>query len=211
MRRLTPLLLLCAALLALACGGGRDKEGATVRPTPDDGGIEAMAPGQYRTSVFEPEMTFEITEPFWEKEIETKDKIGLWGVAEADAEWGEGSVIDVFRPYAIYDPTKPRRGREWPSDMVAFLREHPDLETTAPRKAEVGGLPAQVLDLRPRKDVELWLDSAEQQHLMDTDRRIRVYVVDAGEEERVIVMSVPRKKGFEPLERVVRTMRFAGG
>lgn len=203
--------LLVLAALLLGCGDGAGGSKGRARPTPDDGGIAAMRPGLYRSSVFRPAVTFRTDRDLYQREIETRDSLSLWDTGRSDRYTHKESWMHLYRPHAMYDPSRPAEGREWPGDMIAFLQDHPDLEATPRPGAEVGGFPARVIDLRPRTDVALWMDSAEQENLINEHHLVRVYVIDAGGEQRLAVLNVPAKKGpkaFEALERILRTVRF---
>jgi hypothetical protein len=209
MRRTTQALLLGAALLA-ACGGAESKP-ASVRPTPDDGGVKAMTPGEYRTTVFRPEVRLRTRTRFWEREFETRDSFSLWSTDRGTAAAGD-VWLHILRPHRLYDPANPRDGRPWPQDTVAFLQHHPDLETTEPEVTEVGGFPAKALDVRARRPTQLWVDSAEQLYEIHPGHGVRVYVIDAGDEQRLVVLTAysdERAAALEPLDRIVRTLRFS--
>jgi hypothetical protein len=219
------LLLLLLAVSALACGEDSTPEkpaakqaepSGEVRPTPDDGGVKPMEPGEYRSSKFRPEVSFTIDRRYWQKEFETAESLSLWDQEPANGgDYEEEGTIHVLRPYGLFDRKDPsdRRGKKWPRDLARWLREDSGLEVTGSRKAEVAGFPAEVLDARaPDKDLRVFLDSEYQEYFVPVDWLLRLYVLDAGDEQRVIALRVSDKtgpKGFEALERVVRTIKFS--
>jgi hypothetical protein len=210
-KRLLTATLACAALIA-GCGGS--DEPVAVRVTPDDGGVKPMEPGRYRSSKFRPRVSFDTDRRFWQLEYETGESLSLWDYNGKDQKYDDGSTLHILRPFGLFDRKNPsdRQGMKWPGDMARWLRDESGLKVTATRRAKLAGLPAQVLDARaPKEDLRLFLDADYQEYFVNTDRLLRLYVLDAGDEERVIALNVPEDKGaegFEPLERVARTIRF---
>ena len=208
---------------AAAGGGGvqtvplsAPKRDTGPRPTPDDRGAEPMLPGEYRSSVMRPPVSFKLTDRRWQRDAESETSLSLFDYGGTQYEAG-GSVLDVLRPWGVVDPENPDNpdGRKWPRDMVRFLREDAGLRTSAPKRAKVAGLPAQVLDARAPagKDVDLFITANVTTLAIEKDKLARLYVIDAGREQRVLMLTVPRSRGraaFAPLERIVRTLKFGG-
>ena len=151
MRRVVGVLgLLFAFVLMLGGCGGGGGGGGDQSDTPET--TEAAAspgtlpergpvpPGEYRTEVFEPTVSFGVGEGWVIPGPEVPDSVALY--AQDEAALGFSNVQNVFDPSKLPEEVLVPA----PDDMVAWIREHPYLDASEPAPARVGGVSGTQLD-----------------------------------------------------------------
>jgi hypothetical protein len=244
------LVLLVAAGLAACQGGGEDTvprrvslsattttvEGAAgrdARPLPAGGTLD---PGTYRTTVFEPATTFRVGAGWEVPFAETSGSFTLGRDVDSTAPL-EGSYLTFVRVEQVFatplltdDQLRGARGRYLrpvPGDLVAWLRAHPYLEVSTPKRVRIGGLtgmrfdvgvtglpdrPDTCEDLNPRQCVFLFpfVGSSEVVAAVEGPPS-RNYVLDPGGPPLVITIDAPpaeRAAFLAQAGKVLATVRF---
>ena len=124
-------LLVVVVVLALsACGGGEKK--AKAHPLPED--PKALRPGEYRSEEFKPSLSFHVGKGWSSAPLEASDVLQI--------RWGQTAGLSFLNIQEAYKPT--RTGShivvDAPKDMVAWLQQHPYLQTSKPEPVRVGGV-----------------------------------------------------------------------
>src|ERR687897_2977231 len=145
MRRLIWLATVALITLAVsACGGGAGGEQqATGRPLP--AGAQDLRPGEYRTEVFKPALSFTVGKG-WALECcpEGPDHVSLHPPGEQTL-FKFVNVAEVYKPselIAMSGETTPP-----PADLVGWFEQHPYLQTDKPEPVTVGGIEGQQIDV----------------------------------------------------------------
>lgn len=149
-------LVLCVSLLLAACAqdeGPAATDGKEPSPeaTETDSGPQvlvpggptgrALLPGTYVTARFQPAITFRLEDApgsRWSLEGDLPDTLGL-GKEET-------AFLSFLRPTKVIDP-KTLEEVEVPSDLVAWLRTHPNLQLANPMPAIIAGVEGIQLDI----------------------------------------------------------------
>jgi hypothetical protein len=148
---------------------------AAAVPLPGSGRLE---PGVYSTDLITPMTVLELPCCF---EVVSHDS-GLLVLGEV----GLARYIVLTNPDDVFDPETGEPAAV-PSDLAAWLAEHPGLDVEAPTTAEVAGLPAQHITGVPRPDADynangelnLTRKRAVDPFFVSSDHRFRLTVVDA--------------------------------
>jgi hypothetical protein len=128
------LLVTLVVLVLSACGGGGD-ESAKARKIPEDKDATLPA-GKYVSEEFKPAVSFRLDEG-WNTPLETADILSL-------------SAPKSFGPYAYFEfwvihkvnkvvSSYEVKAKPPPDDMVAWLQNHPYLDTEKPKPITVAG------------------------------------------------------------------------
>jgi hypothetical protein len=125
-------LLVTLVVLALSACGGEKQQVSKARPLPEE--RQALHPGEYRTEVFKPSLSFKVSEGWTTSPPAASDALLL--------AWGETAVLVVANVHEVYKPTRTGTPNvvEAPKDMVGWFQEHPYLQTSKPAPATVGGV-----------------------------------------------------------------------
>jgi hypothetical protein len=129
--RILSLGLLVVLVLALsACGGGEKK--AKARPLPED--PKALRPGTYRSEEFKPSLSFHVGKGWSSSPLEASDILEITR--------GQTTGMNFSNAQEVYKPTKTGSAIvvDAPKDMVAWLQQHPYLQTSQPEPVTVGGV-----------------------------------------------------------------------
>jgi hypothetical protein len=59
---------------------------------------------------------------------------------------GYNVAMSVFEPLGVYDPVVESRRSPLPTDLIGWIRDHPDLDTGEPVQLTVAGFPATAID-----------------------------------------------------------------
>ena len=132
---------LLATLLVLAlsaCSEGGSEGGNKARPLPEDH-PQALSPGKYHSTEFEPPLSFEVGKSWEHTEKQRSDFIEL-GWEEETGALNFANVEEVFKPGTM-------KAIDAPQDLVGWLQEHPYLKTSKPQPVTIGGVKAQQLDV----------------------------------------------------------------
>ena len=132
---------------------GAAAAGAEVRPLPAGGPLE---PGGYRTTTFEPAVSFRVGAG-WEVPVaETPGSFTIGRDVDPTAPL-DGKYLTFARVAQVFstplltdDQLRGARGRYLrpaPRDLVAWLRDHPYLDVSQPKRVRVGGLAATQVDV----------------------------------------------------------------
>jgi hypothetical protein len=157
---LTSALVLAAA--SSGCGSGGTDSGATRRGgvtthqarRPAFGDYDALTSGKtYTTAVFQPAIRFRLPPGKWGSEA--GDSPRHFAIASTAPPKGIGqAIIEAHRVDRVFDP---RRGGRIPADEVPlrggfadWLRHHPRLRTTRPRRVRLLGLGGVQIDVAAR-------------------------------------------------------------
>jgi hypothetical protein len=217
---------LSAATTTAAAGQG-------LQPLPAGGPLE---PAGYRTTAFEPAASFRVALGWEVPEAETPGAITLGRDVDSTAPF-EGRYLTFLRvgqvfanPLLTDEQLAGNQGkylRPVPADLVGWLRSHPYLETSTPKKVRIGGLaglrvdatvkdlPAQpdtCVDANPRQCVFLFPfpDSRDVWNAFAAST-IRYVVLDSDGPPLVIAVEAPEKERAAFLaqaEKVLATVSF---
>jgi hypothetical protein len=117
-----------------AAGGGEaGEEQAKARTVPEYGDLR---PGKYTTDEFEPAFSFEVVGQGWV--VGGYEERGILDMRQGSG----GPVLSFVNEQKVFDPSQPRDlvSVSVPEDMVAWLQQHPYLQTYEPQPATVGGV-----------------------------------------------------------------------
>jgi len=144
------LLIAFVILIASACAGGAGSPGellgkqsstaAATRSTRED-----IPAGEYTTKNFEPTLSFTLGEG-WQLVIPDQRHV-------VDIERGIASGIDFMNVRYVYDANNPLHSgsNPAPSDMVAWLEQHPYLDAEKPQPVAIGGVEGKQFDVSAPK------------------------------------------------------------
>ena len=145
MRRIIWLATVALITLAVgACGGGAggEQQQLTGRPLPDSS--QELRPGEYRTEVFKPALSFTVGKG-WALECPAgEDNVCLLPPGEQTL-FKFVNVDEVYKPSGLIDmsgETTPP-----PADLVGWFEQHPYLQTDKPQPVTVGGIKGQQIDV----------------------------------------------------------------
>ncbi len=132
------------ALLAItACSSGSSQEEVKARPLPEK--PQELRPGEYRSEVFKPSVSFHVGKGWATDQPETSDYLEMgW------AEKGGLAFTNVQKVYEpIHKPTETSTPKlvEAPEDLVGWFQHHPYLKTSKPEPVTVGGVRGQQFDV----------------------------------------------------------------
>ena len=152
-------LLVAFVVLALsACGGGggqpqQQQEAAEQRernPQPQQQEAKArkfpdygeLAPGKYVADNFEPAFSFRVVGKGWV--VREGSEPTLMEISQGVA----GPILAFLRAEQVFNPKKVREldSMPAPEDLVAWLQQHPYLQTDDPHPVDIGGVEGVRLD-----------------------------------------------------------------
>jgi hypothetical protein len=210
MRLLAVALILSAIPLVVACGSGG---GGAPEPTPTGGTAmnlevpagspEALAPGAYTASNFEPEASFRAGEG-WSPAVVDTALIALIRTSP------EADCLCIIHPDGVYDPASGTK-TALPADITAWLQEHPGLETTKASSVQVGNRAARQMEARVADGATLVNDrlplfaAGDQTYSMAPGERGHIIVVDHPAGSLIIAVRAPETE-FADYFRVVETV-----
>jgi hypothetical protein len=151
------LLVLLLALAVVGCGGGggqpQQEEAAEQRernPQPQQEEAKArkfplygeLRPGKYVTDEFKPAFSFEVVDEGWI--VGGSEERTLVEIRQGVA----GPLVGFVSAEQVFNPSKVREldNMPAPKDMVAWLQQHPYLQTDEPQPAALGGVEGVRLD-----------------------------------------------------------------
>jgi serine/threonine protein kinase/class 3 adenylate cyclase len=154
--------------VALNRWGGLFAEAQTIPEANVPGDLsQPLAPGRYATQEFDPALSFTIDQnPQWRVSYPEADDV-FEITTEKPPLPEEYSGLTFVRPQRIYSPDgqdqitlgSDTRMTDAPEDMVSWLRNHPDLDTSNPVPVTVGGKAGVRLDVMvspvPKDDYSL--------------------------------------------------------
>src|SRR5918994_6483366 len=222
MRRIIWLATVALITLAVsACGGGAGGEQqATGRPLP--AGAQDLRPGEYRTEVFKPALSFTVGKGWALECPEWPDKVCLLPPGEQTL-FKFHNVDEVYKPSELIDisgETTPP-----PADLVGWLEQHPYLQTDKPEPVTVGGIKGEQIDVvvgeLPKNYpeglcsfdcVQLTLGSVGDEWAVEEGNKDRVTVLEDVKGETVIIeFGSPAAKFDEywpEVEKVVQSVKW---
>ena len=106
-----------------------------------------LSTGKYVTRVFEPAMSFSVGEGWMAAGPETHDAIPF-------IEENGPTFIGFLNVEEVFDPSQPNEKVPAPNDMLAWLQEHPRLDTEEPSRVSTGGVDGQQFDAITAKPVD---------------------------------------------------------
>lgn len=149
-RRLVGVLSAVFILVAGACGSGDDgsadqrtraertaEAGARTIPGPN----EPLPAGEYATSLFTPGLTFAVVGEGWR--VRYPELPDVFDIGQAASGIGFLNVRTVFDPSRAAEEVE----KSAPQDMVAWIRQHPNLDADEPSPVTVGGVSGTRLDV----------------------------------------------------------------
>jgi hypothetical protein len=145
MRRIIWLATVALITLAVnACGGGAggEQQQPKARPLPES--AQDLRPGEYRTEVFKPALSFTVGKGWALECPEGDDDVCLLPPGEV-TRFKFLNVTEVYKPSKLIDmsgETTPP-----PADLVGWFEQHPYLQTDKPQPVTVGGIKAQQIDV----------------------------------------------------------------
>jgi hypothetical protein len=145
MRRIIWLATVALITLAVsACGGGAggEQQQLTGRPLPHSS--QELRPGEYRTKVFKPALSFTVGKG-WALECPARDdKVCLLPSGEQTL-FRFLNVAEVYKPSELIDMSG--KTTPLPADLVGWFEQHPYLQTDKPQPVTVGGIKGQQIDV----------------------------------------------------------------
>src|SRR5687768_13063023 len=145
MRRIIWLATVALITLAVsACGGGAggEQQQLTGRPLPHSS--QELRPGEYRTEVFKPALSFTVGKG-WALECPARDdKVCLLPPGEQTL-FRFLNVAEVYKPSELIDMSG--KTTPLPQDLVGWFEQHPYLQTDKPEPVTVGGIKGEQIDV----------------------------------------------------------------
>jgi hypothetical protein len=135
--------LLVAALVASACGnGGEEQQQAETRTLPEE--EQALLPGEYRSEVFEPSLSFRVGEGWSNVPPVVYDTLLLTRGHDVG-----GLGFANLQGATFYGATRTGmpRPQDVPEDVVAWFRRHPYVRISEPEPTTVGGVKGVRIDV----------------------------------------------------------------
>ena len=132
-------------LAVSACGGGgggEQQQQPKARPLPDS--AQDLRPGEYRTEVFKPALSFTVGKGWALECPEGPDYVCLLPPGELTL-FKFLNITEVYKPSELIDmsgETTPP-----PADLVGWFEQHPYLQTDKPQPVTVGGIKAKQIDV----------------------------------------------------------------
>jgi hypothetical protein len=211
-------------LAVSACGGGGgEQQQAKARPLPSS--AQDLRPGEYRTAVFKPALSFSVGKGWALECPEGPDYVCLLPPGEQTL-FKFLSVAEVYKPSELIDmsgETTPL-----PTDLVGWFEQHPYLQTDKPEPVTVGGIKGEQFDVVVGdlpKDypeglcggsdcVQLTVGSVGEDWAVEEGNKDRVTVLEDAKGETVIIdFGSPAAKFDEywpEAERVVESVKWKG-
>jgi hypothetical protein len=226
MRRITWLAtvaLITLAMSACAGGDGGEQQHPTGRPLPDSS--QDLRPGEYRTEVFKPALSFTVGKGWALECPEGPDYVCLLPPGEQTL-FKFLNVAEVYRPSELIDmsgETTPL-----PQDLVGWFEQHPYLQTDKPEPVTVGGIKGQQIDVvvvdlpkdypeglcAPSDCVQLTVGSVGEDWAVEEGNKDRVTVLEVAKGQTVIIdFGSPAAKFDEywpEAEKVVQSVQWKG-
>jgi hypothetical protein len=225
------LVVVGVALVLSACGGGGGQdegakasegggrgEGVKDRPLPQE--PQALPPSEYHSVDFEPALSFTLDKGWLNTESQLPDFIEVGQPGETG--WiSFANVKEVFKPGTL-------KVVKAPEDIVAWLQQHPYLQTGEPESVTVGGVKGVQLEVvvedLPKDfhgacgvgcvDIASLSHGEQTTYFKEADRERRVIVLeDVTGETVVIVFSSPPDEfdEFAPkAKKVLDTVKWGG-
>jgi hypothetical protein len=134
--------LIALGVSACTARAGDEQQEAKARPLPESG--QDLSPGEYRTEVFEPALSFTVGKGWTLECPEGPDFVCLFPPG-GQTRLRFVNVDEVYEPSELVDmsgKTTPP-----PADLVGWLERHPYLKTDKPEPVKVGGIEGQQLDV----------------------------------------------------------------
>ena len=225
MRRIIWLATVALITLAVsACGGGAggEQQQLTGRPLPDSS--QDLRPGEYRTEVFKPALSFTVGKG-WALECPAgEDNVCLLPPGEQTL-FKFVNVDEVYKPSGLIEmsgETTPP-----PADLVGWFEQHPYLQTDKPQPVTVGGIKGQQIDVVGDlpKDypegicggidcVQLTVGSLGEDWAVEEGNKDRVTVLEDGKGKTVIIDFGSPAAEFDEYwpeaEKVVKSVQWKG-
>jgi hypothetical protein len=131
-------------LAVSACGGGApgEQQQAKARPLPES--AQDLRPGEYRTDVFKPALSFTVGKGWTLEYPEGPDYVCLLPPGEQTL-FKFVNVDEVYKPSELIDMSSETRLP--PADLVGWFEQHPYLQTDKPEPVTVGGIKGEQIDV----------------------------------------------------------------
>jgi len=188
-------------MLALGLtGGGRepslplDGPTPTLTPTPAVSGEASEALGALRP-VVEPRLTIPVRPASaWTVIEDGTPYLDLVHFLDDVGSSGYSVSMSVFEPRGVYDPLDETRRLPLPDDLIAWIRDHPDLEAGAPEELTVAGLPARAIDAivtyragGPKGDTVQFIDDGIGSWNLEFPHKMRIVLVELPDRPLLVV------------------------
>ena len=227
MRRLIWLATVALITLAVsACGGGAGGEQQQPKARPLPGSAQDLRPGEYRTEVFKPALSFTVGKG-WALECcaEGPDYLSLHPPGEQTL-FKFVNVAEVYKPSELIDmsgETTPP-----PADLVGWFEQHPYLQTDKPQQVTVGGIKGEQFDVvigdlpkdypeglcAPSDCVQLTVGSVGEDWAVEEGNKDRVTVLEDVKGQEVIIDFGSPATEFDEYwpeaEKVVQSVKWKG-
>jgi hypothetical protein len=207
-----------------ACGGGAagEQQQSKARALPES--AQDLRPGQYRTEVFKPALSFTVGKGWALECPEGPDYVCLLPPGEQTL-FKFVHADEVYKPSELIDmsgETIPL-----PADLVGWFEQHPYLQTDKPEPVTIGGIEGQQIDVVVGdlpKDypeglcgydcVQLTVGSVGEEWAVEEGNKDRVTVLEDAKGETVIIdFGSPAAKFDEywpEAEKVVESVKWKG-
>jgi hypothetical protein len=213
-------------LAVSACGGGAGGEQQQPKARPLPGSAQDLRPGEYRTEVFKPALSFTVGKG-WALECchEGPDYGSLHPPGEQTL-FKFVNVAEVYKPSELIDmsgETTPP-----PADLVGWFEQHPYLQTDKPQQVTVGGIKGEQFDVvigdlpkdypeglcAPSDCVQLTVGSVGEDWAVEEGNKDRVTVLEDVKGQEVIIDFGSPATEFDEYwpeaEKVVQSVKWKG-
>jgi len=204
--------------LATACGG--DDSGGPVPTATGNiatnleipaGSPQALPPGAYIASNFEPEASFRAGEG-WSVVVVDIAFISLVRTSP------KADCLCIVHPDGVYDPAGGAK-TDLPADLTAWLQQRPGLETTNASSVQVGNRAARQMEARVAEGATLvdgrlpLFAAGDQTYSMAPGDRGHIIVIEHPSGPLIVAIRAPQAEFtdyFRAVETVVGSLEFGG-
>lgn len=140
-------ILLLVAYGLLGSGRGPAPQSQPPSPTSSTPASATAAAGILRPAV-EPRLLVPVRPATaWTVVEDLSDRLGLAYFLEDVGSGGYNVGLLIVQPHGVYDPANEAGPLPLPTDLIGWIRQHPDLEAQEPTPLTVAGLPATAIDV----------------------------------------------------------------
>jgi hypothetical protein len=140
-------ILLLVAYGLLGSGRGLAPQSQPASPTSSPPASATAAAGILRPAV-EPRLLVPVRPATaWTVVEDQSDMLSLVHFLEDVGSGGYNVGLMIVQPHGVYDPANEAGPLPLPTDLITWIRQHPDLDAQEPTQLAVAGLPATAIDV----------------------------------------------------------------
>jgi hypothetical protein len=216
------LLLAVAAIVGLLLAYGLLGGGGLLKPVPTPTAVTGPLVQTSLQPRIEPRLTIPLRpRSTWTVVEDSADVLGLISFLEGTGSGGYHVGLLVIEPHGVYDPVLEDPLLPLPADLMAWIRDHPDLDSAAPVELTVAGLPATAIDVTvtyrsdgPKGQTAQFMDMGVGPLNLEYPSRKRIVLVELPDRPLLIVFD-SRPEFFDPkiraFEDFLRLLEFEEG